>query len=85
MSEQSLVDVAADDDGTALAFQQLLVEWWAMATAGRTTLDVCGPIVRLRCYMDLRQRIILAATDEAPAPRYAEIDFVGGGPGGVTT
>ncbi|WP_326844580.1 DUF6207 family protein (plasmid) [Streptomyces sp. NBC_01558] len=50
-----VVDVAAADDATALAFQQLLAERWATATAERTTRDVGQPGVRLRCYLDLRQ------------------------------
>lgn len=62
------VDVAADDDDTALAFQQLLAERWATATAERTTRDAGEPGVRLRCYLDLRQPISRAASDEALAP-----------------
>ncbi|MFJ7305658.1 DUF6207 family protein [Streptomyces sp. NPDC099088] len=50
-----VVDIAAADDATALAFQQLLAERWATATAERTTRDVGQPGVRLRCYLDLRQ------------------------------
>ncbi|MFF5654458.1 DUF6207 family protein [Streptomyces collinus] len=57
MSEPGLVvvDIAAADDATALAFQQLLAERWATATAERTTRDAGEPGVRLRCYLDLRQ------------------------------
>ena len=80
-----VVDVAAADDGTALAFQQMLAERWATATAERTTRDPGEPGVRLRCYLDLRQSIIPAAPDEALAPRSDEMDSVGGGPGGMTT
>ncbi|MFE2500159.1 DUF6207 family protein [Streptomyces scopuliridis] len=50
-----VVDVAAADDDTALAFQQLLADRWATATAQRTTRDAGQPGVRLRCYLDLRQ------------------------------
>lgn len=50
-----VIDVAAADDATALAFQQLLANQWATATAERTTHDVDQPGVRLRCYLDLRQ------------------------------
>ncbi|MFD0392341.1 DUF6207 family protein [Streptomyces nogalater] len=50
-----VVDVAAADDATALAFQQMLVGWWATATAERTTRDPAEPGVRLRRYLDLRQ------------------------------
>ncbi|MFD9400238.1 DUF6207 family protein [Streptomyces sp. NPDC060011] len=57
-----MVDVAAADDATALAFQQLLAERWATATAERTTRDVGQPGVRLRCYLDLRQPNVPAAT-----------------------
>ncbi|MFD7480759.1 DUF6207 family protein [Streptomyces sp. NPDC059837] len=52
-----VVDVAAADDATALAFQQLLADRWATSTAERTTHDVGQPGVRLRCYLDLRQPI----------------------------
>ncbi|WUO00751.1 DUF6207 family protein (plasmid) [Streptomyces sp. NBC_00299] len=37
-----VVDVAAADDETALAFQQLLAERWATATAERTARDAGG-------------------------------------------
>jgi hypothetical protein len=52
-----VVDVAAADDATALAFQQLLADRWATATAEQTTRDAGQPGVRLRCYLDLRQPI----------------------------
>ncbi|MFH0522332.1 DUF6207 family protein [Streptomyces sp. M41] len=67
MSEPSLVvvDVAAADDAAALAFQQLLADRWATATAEHTTRDAGQPGVRLRCYLDLRQPLSLAAPDEA--------------------
>ncbi|MFE9677244.1 DUF6207 family protein [Streptomyces sp. NPDC006259] len=60
-----VVDIAAADDATALAFQQLLAERWATATAERTTRDAGEPGVRLRCYPDLHQPI-------SPAPEPAE-------------
>ncbi|MFF8196728.1 DUF6207 family protein [Streptomyces bobili] len=50
-----VVDVAAADDATALAFQQLLADRWATATAERTTRYAGEPGVRLRCYLDLNQ------------------------------
>ncbi|WP_316783004.1 DUF6207 family protein [Streptomyces sasae] len=50
-----VIDVAAADDETALAFQQLLAGRWAAAAAQRTTRDAGEPGVRLRCYLDLRQ------------------------------
>ncbi|MEH0590086.1 DUF6207 family protein [Streptomyces sp. B21-106] len=56
-----VVDVAAADDDTALAFQQLLAERWATATAEQTTWDAGQPGVRLRCYLDLRQQLTAAA------------------------
>ncbi|WP_432197098.1 DUF6207 family protein [Streptomyces sp. bgisy027] len=52
-----VVDVAAADDATALAFQQLLAGRWATATAERTMWDAGQPGVRLRCYLDLRQPV----------------------------
>jgi hypothetical protein len=63
-----VVDVAAADDATALAFQQLLADRWETATAEQTTRDAGGPGVWLRCYLDLRQPISPAAPDEALAP-----------------
>ncbi|MER7841529.1 DUF6207 family protein [Streptomyces sp. NPDC096040] len=50
-----VVDVAAVDEETAFAFQQLLADQWATATTQRTTRDAGEPGVRLRCYLDLRQ------------------------------
>ena len=50
-----VVDVAAAADATALAFQQLLADRWATATAEHTTRDAGEPGVRLRCYLGLRQ------------------------------
>ncbi|MFE9776512.1 DUF6207 family protein [Streptomyces sp. NPDC005931] len=47
----------AADDATAFAFQQLLAERWATATAEHTTRDADQPGVRLRCYVDLRQPV----------------------------
>ncbi|MFJ4620771.1 DUF6207 family protein [Streptomyces sp. NPDC088812] len=58
MSDPGLVvvdDVAAADDATALAFQQLLADRWATATAERTTRD----LGRARCS---------AALPPGPAP-----------------
>ncbi|MFD5720940.1 DUF6207 family protein [Streptomyces sp. NPDC127036] len=52
-----VVDVAAADDATALAFQQLLADQWATATAERTTREAGEPGVRLRCYLDLNQLV----------------------------
>ncbi|MEV7068585.1 DUF6207 family protein [Streptomyces collinus] len=49
------VEVAAADDQTALAIQQLLVGRWATAPADRTTREPGEPGVRLRCYLDVRQ------------------------------
>ncbi|MFF4806291.1 DUF6207 family protein [Streptomyces sp. NPDC001351] len=39
-----VVDIAAADDATAVAFQQLLADRWATATAERTTHDVASPV-----------------------------------------
>ncbi|MFF5147830.1 DUF6207 family protein [Streptomyces sp. NPDC013157] len=61
-----VVDVAASDDETALAFQQLLADRWATSPAQHTTRDAGEPGVRLRCYLDLRQPISPASPDEAP-------------------
>lgn len=52
-----VVDVAAADDDTALAFQAALANRWATATADHTTRTPGEPGVRLRCYLDLRQEL----------------------------
>ncbi|MFI1510249.1 DUF6207 family protein [Streptomyces sp. NPDC020597] len=52
-----VVDVAAADDATALAFQQLLADRWATSPAQHTTRDAGEAGVRLRCYLDLRQPV----------------------------
>ncbi|MGA5285215.1 DUF6207 family protein [Streptomyces griseoincarnatus] len=48
----AVVEVAAADDETAFAVQELLATRWATASADRTVRE---PGVRLRCYLDLRQ------------------------------
>ncbi|MER6407060.1 DUF6207 family protein [Streptomyces viridosporus] len=50
-----VIDVAAADEETALAFQEALANRWATAVADRTTREPGEPGVRLRCYLDLRQ------------------------------
>ncbi|WTB44135.1 DUF6207 family protein [Streptomyces sp. NBC_00827] len=50
-----VVDIAAADDATVLAFQEALAGRWATATADRATQDAGRPGVRLRCFLDLRQ------------------------------
>lgn len=63
-----MVDVAATDDDTALAFQPALAGRWATATADRTTRVAGEPGVRLRCYLDLRQELTaLAGPADGPA------------------
>ena len=52
-----VVDVAAADDETALAFQDAVAARWATATADRTTREPGQPGVRLRFYLDLRQEV----------------------------
>ena len=51
----AVVDVAADDDETAFALQDLLATRYAIAPADRTTREPGEPGVRLRCFLDLRQ------------------------------
>ncbi|MFJ9026147.1 DUF6207 family protein [Streptomyces sp. NPDC102259] len=65
VGERGLVDVAAADDATALAFQKLLADRWATATAEQTTRDAGQPGVRLRCYLDLRQELTAVVTCSA--------------------
>lgn len=61
MREPGLVDVAADDDATALAFQQLLAERWATATVKQTTRDAAQLGLWLRCYLDVRHQLTAVA------------------------
>ncbi len=51
----AVVEVAAADDDTAFAVQELLATRWAIALADHTTHEPGKPGVRLRCFLDLRQ------------------------------
>ncbi|WP_225823975.1 DUF6207 family protein [Streptomyces naphthomycinicus] len=51
-----MVDIAAADDQTAFAFHAALAAMWATTAVERTTRDSGHPGVRLRCYLDMRQR-----------------------------
>ncbi|MER5200465.1 DUF6207 family protein [Streptomyces sp. NPDC002755] len=51
----AVVEVAAADDATALAVQELLAARCAIAPADRTVREPGEPGVRLRCFLDLRQ------------------------------
>jgi Family of unknown function (DUF6207) len=51
----AVVEVAAADDQTAFAVQELLAARCAIAPAERTTREPGEPGVRLRCFLDLRQ------------------------------
>jgi hypothetical protein len=66
----AVVEVAAADDETALAVQGLLATRWAIAPADRTTHEPGEPGVRLRCFLDLRQR----SEHEADGPERAVTD-----------
>ncbi|CAM5316176.1 DUF6207 family protein [Streptomyces aurantiogriseus] len=68
-----VVDVAAADDATALAFQQLLADGWPTATAEHTTRDAGEPGVRLRCYLDLRQPVGSDASAHVPPQVFTEV------------
>lgn len=52
----AVVEVAAADNETAFAIQELLATRYAVAAADRTTHEPGEPGVRLRCYLDLRQQ-----------------------------
>ncbi|MET9579603.1 MULTISPECIES: DUF6207 family protein [Streptomyces] len=54
---QRTVEVAAADDQTALAIQELLAGRWATAPDDRTPREPGEPGVRLRCYLDVRQAL----------------------------
>ncbi|MFI9604794.1 DUF6207 family protein [Streptomyces sp. NPDC052043] len=51
----AVVDVAAADDETASAVQELLAARCAVAPADRTTREPDEPGVRLRFFLDLQQ------------------------------
>ncbi|MER7682653.1 DUF6207 family protein [Streptomyces sp. NPDC096934] len=59
VSESGLVviGVAAADDRTAFAFQTAPAAMWAATSVEHTTRDPGQPGVRLRCYLDMRQRL----------------------------
>ncbi|MFC5204131.1 DUF6207 family protein [Streptomyces kaempferi] len=52
----AVVEIAAADDATAFAIQDLLTERCAAAPADRTTRDPGEPGVRLRFFVDLCER-----------------------------
>ncbi|MFI8169856.1 DUF6207 family protein [Streptomyces sp. NPDC085931] len=51
----AVVEVAAADDDTAFAVQELLGARCAIAPSDHTTRAPGEPGVRLRCFLDLRQ------------------------------
>jgi hypothetical protein len=51
----AVVEVAACDDQTAFAVQELLAGRWATSEADRTTREAGEPGVRLRLFLDIRQ------------------------------
>ncbi|WP_311315082.1 DUF6207 family protein [Streptomyces naphthomycinicus] len=51
----AVVEVAAADDETAFAVQELLATRYAIAPADRTTREPGEPGVRLRCFLNLHQ------------------------------
>ncbi|MFI8529966.1 DUF6207 family protein [Streptomyces aquilus] len=51
----AVVEIAAADDTTAFAVQELLAARCAIAPADRTTREPGEPGVRLRCFVDLNQ------------------------------
>lgn len=53
----AVVEVAAADDETAFAVQELLAVRWGIASADRTPRDPGESDVRLRCFLDLRQEL----------------------------
>jgi hypothetical protein len=50
----AVVEVAAADDETAFAVQELLAARCAIALADRTTREPGKPGIRLCCFLDLR-------------------------------
>ncbi|MGW3152312.1 DUF6207 family protein [Streptomyces sp. NPDC001177] len=53
----AVVKVAAPDDETAFAVQELLAARWEIAPADRTTHEPGEPGVRLPRFLDLRQEL----------------------------
>ncbi|WP_258053723.1 DUF6207 family protein [Streptomyces sp. Ru72] len=49
------MEVAAADEETDFAVQELLAARWGIAPADRTTREPGEPGVRLRCFLDLCQ------------------------------
>ncbi|WP_329254183.1 DUF6207 family protein [Streptomyces canus] len=50
----AVVEVAAADDATVFAVQDLLAANYAIAPGDRATREPCEPAVRLHCFLDLR-------------------------------
>ncbi|MFJ8142933.1 DUF6207 family protein [Streptomyces sp. NPDC096013] len=59
----AVVEVAACDDQTAFAIQALLAGRWETAAADRTTHEAGEPGVRLRFFLDARQKSGTSCTD----------------------
>ena len=53
----AVVEVAAADDATAFAVQELLAARFAVAPADRTTREPGEPGVRLRFFLNLREDV----------------------------
>ncbi|MEU3341986.1 DUF6207 family protein [Streptomyces sp. NPDC002144] len=51
----AVVEIAAADDATAFAVQEMLAVRCAIAPADRTVREPGEPGVRLRCFLDVRQ------------------------------
>ncbi|MET9914332.1 DUF6207 family protein [Streptomyces sp. NPDC006476] len=51
----AVVEIAAADDATAFAIQEMLAARCAIAPADRTIREPGEPGVRLRCFLDVRQ------------------------------
>lgn len=64
----AVVEIAACDDQTAFAVQELLAARWTIAPTDRTTRQPGEPGVRLRSLLDLRQEPD-SATSQAQAAR----------------
>ncbi|MFD5268860.1 DUF6207 family protein [Streptomyces sp. NPDC058335] len=64
----AVVEIAAADDETAFAVQELLSARWGIAPADRTTREPGEPGVRLRCFLDLRQELDSGHQEEGERP-----------------
>ncbi|MEU3295761.1 DUF6207 family protein [Streptomyces longwoodensis] len=72
----AVVEVAAADDATAFAVQQLLAAWCVIAPADRTVREPGEPGVRLRCFLDVRAPVQSPSRHRQRGPAQAGLDLL---------